>query len=283
MTDYTYCKIQRLDEFASMEVVDVAFQTEIFPRHFHDTFTLGLVTRGSRAVEQNKEVHVAPAGSVILIAPGVIHAGYGLDQTGWRNVMLYPSAKMLSVLLDDADLSDVHFMSPVIRDRQADSVMRELIATLLSNDSRLRRETIFAEAGRYLLGQYSTLDLRNKTSPVPSSRLIARACDYLHAHFRENIALEQLAEIARCSRLQLIEQFNRHVGMPPHSYQIQLRVQLAQQLLRRGQPIVEVAAECGFFDQSHLNRHFKKHVGLPPTYYRSPRRIGIAAHHSALS
>jgi len=277
MSDYTYCRIQRLDEFASMEVVDVAFQTEVFPKHFHDTFTLGLVTRGRRAVEQNKHVHIAPVGSVILIAPGVIHAGYGLDQQGWRNVMLYPSAQTLSALLDDADLSDVHFLSPVVRNRQAESVMRELIATLLSNDSRLRRETIFSEAGRYLLGQYSTLDLCKTTSAVPSSRLIARARDYLQAHFRDNIALEQLAEIARCSRLQLIEQFNRQVGMPPHSYQIQLRVQLAQHLLRRGQPIAEVAAECGFFDQSHLNRHFKKHVGLPPTYYRSPRRIGVVA------
>jgi AraC-like DNA-binding protein/quercetin dioxygenase-like cupin family protein len=278
MTDYTHCKIERLDEFASMEVVDVAFHTESFPKHFHETFNFGLVTRGRRVVEQNNQEYIAAVGSVILIAPGTIHAGRGLDCDGWRNVMLYPTVSALSTVLDGADLSEAYFPVPVIQDSDAESLMQVLIATLLSNTSRLHRETVFAQAGRYFLQRFSTVALpRKRSSDAPSPCDIARALEYLQENFRDNIALETLAAIARCSRLKLIEQFNRQVGMAPHSYQIQLRVQLAQHLLRRGYPIAEVAAECGFFDQSHLNRHFKKHVGLPPAYYRSPRSIGVSS------
>jgi AraC-like DNA-binding protein len=282
MASHTHCRIHRLNEFASMEIVDIGGYQQIQPKHFHETFTLGLVTRGSGVFEQNNETYPVFKGSVISTAPGTVHASCATDPGGSRHFVLYPSAQLLATILDGTDLSDAYFPNPVIRERQAEVVMQELIVTLLSNDLQLQRETVFSEAVHYLFGRYLTVDLGRAASLVaPSARLIARARDYLRENFRDNIALEKLAAIAQCSRFQLIEQFNRQIGMPPHSYQIQLRLQLAQHLLRRGEPIVEVAAECGFFDQSHLTRHFKRLVGLPPSYYRRPNRVSRPLHFSA--
>jgi AraC-like DNA-binding protein len=41
----------------------------------------------------------------------------------------------------------------------------------------------------------------------------------------------------------------------------------ARRLLRRGEPIAEVAADVGFVDQSHLTRQFQRVMGTTPARY----------------
>ncbi len=48
------------------------------------------------------------------------------------------------------------------------------------------------------------------------------------------------------------------MGLPPHAWLVQARLQKARQLLKQGVQIVMVAQQCGFSDQSHFNRHFKR-------------------------
>ncbi|MNW13279.1 Virulence regulon transcriptional activator VirF [compost metagenome] len=59
--------------------------------------------------------------------------------------------------------------------------------------------------------------------------------------------------------------------MTPHAYQIQRRLLLARQLIRRGMTLADAAAASGFADQSHMTRLFVR------TYGVSPRRYALAA------
>lgn len=61
--------------------------------------------------------------------------------------------------------------------------------------------------------------------------------------------------------------FQRHVGLPPHAYQVMMRIQRAKKLMRLGVRLADVAADTGFTDQSHLHRHFKKMMGITPGRY----------------
>jgi transcriptional regulator GlxA family with amidase domain len=65
--------------------------------------------------------------------------------------------------------------------------------------------------------------------------------------------------------------FREHVGVPPHRYQIGLRIDRAKTLLAGGTSIASAAAAVGFADQAHLSRHFRRHVGLPPGRYGQER------------
>jgi AraC-like DNA-binding protein len=49
-----------------------------------------------------------------------------------------------------------------------------------------------------------------------------------------------------------------------HAYQVQRRVALARRLIAQGQPLAEVAAACGFADQSHMTRQFVRKYGVSP-------------------
>ncbi len=66
----------------------------------------------------------------------------------------------------------------------------------------------------------------------------------------------------------LISLFKRATGIPPHRFQIGIRVDLARRLLPSGAPLSLIAASSGFADQSHLNRHFKRQYGVTPGEFR---------------
>lgn len=77
--------------------------------------------------------------------------------------------------------------------------------------------------------------------------------------------LAELASLARCSRSQLVRACRRHWRQSPGERLRALRLERALALLRTStHTIAEVAALCGFADQSHLTRVLRQNVGVTP-------------------
>lgn len=87
-----------------------------------------------------------------------------------------------------------------------------------------------------------------------------------------NVDLAALARETGMSRFRALRVFKRWYGLPPHAYQLRVRVGLVQKSLRSGSRPAEAAAEYGFVDQSHLTRHFRRLLGVTPAVYA---RAGI--------
>jgi len=82
-----------------------------------------------------------------------------------------------------------------------------------------------------------------------------------------HVDLDTLAQRAGLSRFQALRAFKQRYGLPPHAYQLCLRMNLARRLLVEGAPAADVAQRCGFADQSHFNRHFKRFNAVTPMQY----------------
>jgi AraC family transcriptional regulator len=92
-----------------------------------------------------------------------------------------------------------------------------------------------------------------------------RALEYIEAHLDGDPSIAQLADECELSVGHFARAFRRSLGVPPHRWLIQRRVELAKKLLTHGKlSIADIALACGFVDQSHLSRVFAKHVGLTP-------------------
>ncbi|MEK6345830.1 MAG: AraC family transcriptional regulator [Burkholderia sp.] len=102
-----------------------------------------------------------------------------------------------------------------------------------------------------------------------ATRAVQRALDFIEACFAEPISLTDLAEAAGLSVSRFAARFSTEVGVSPQQYVRIVRVRQAQRLLRRGVSPSVVAAEVGFFDQSHLCRHFKRVLGRTPREWLS--------------
>jgi AraC-like DNA-binding protein len=111
---------------------------------------------------------------------------------------------------------------------------------------------------------------RNSKTP----RAIERAKHYLHDNFNQTVSLDQLVALTTLSRFHLVRAFARHTGIPPHAYQLKLRIERGCVLLRAGVTAAEVASQVGFADQSHFTRHFKRIWHLTPTQYARMHAAG---------
>ena len=93
--------------------------------------------------------------------------------------------------------------------------------------------------------------------------------------------MRALAEELGWSHRRLIARFREQVGLPPKIMGRILRFDRVTQLLLdvEGPRLAEVAYECGYYDQAHLNRDFRDFAGTTPGDYlarRLPQGGGVA-------
>jgi AraC-like DNA-binding protein len=74
-----------------------------------------------------------------------------------------------------------------------------------------------------------------------------------------------------CSRKHLAARFREHVGLPPKVYARMLRFRRASDLVGASRSLAEIAAECGYYDQAHLDRDVREFAGMTPSAYLAER------------
>jgi len=102
-------------------------------------------------------------------------------------------------------------------------------------------------------------------------RAVADALAHIHANYARELPLNEIAAAAHLSPFHLARLFKQSLGVSPHQYLIQLRVNSARWLLSAGsgeRSLAELANAVGFADQSHLTRHFKRVLGVTPGQFR---------------
>ena len=82
-------------------------------------------------------------------------------------------------------------------------------------------------------------------------------------------SLEDIAREAKFSRFHFLRRFSDLVGRTPKQFLVSCQIHEAKRLLVR-QPgaISQIAADCGFAEQSHFANRFRETTGLTPTRWR---------------
>jgi AraC family transcriptional regulator len=96
-----------------------------------------------------------------------------------------------------------------------------------------------------------------------------RATEILRAKVRGIVTLKEVARECGLSVGYFSHAFRRTLGVSPHRWLTEQRVVLSKEKLRDDRlSLSDVAAECGFSDQSHLARAFRRTVGVSPGAWR---------------
>jgi AraC-like DNA-binding protein len=261
----------RLPEAAALECLSARFRRHAYAPHTHESYVIGTIVAGCETFRIGGTRHYAGPGEFCLIEPGVVHDGAPAGD-GFAYRISYPSEAVLRGAAEDAGegrpFVAPRFASPVVRD-----------AALAAH---------FAAAHRLAEAEGATLEVQERLLEVFTGLLrrhgggaatphggaeeegpVARALDYLDAHFAAGVDLVHLARVAGVPRTRLIRAMRRQTGLTPHAWLTDRRVRAARAMLAAGAAPADAAAACGFCDQSHLSRAFKPRIGVAPGAYRA--------------
>ncbi len=99
--------------------------------------------------------------------------------------------------------------------------------------------------------------------------LVVRAQQLINERACDGLTVDSLADLLGVSKRTLEVQYSRIYSTPPGEEIRRMKVERAQHLLRETHERVgEIAASCGFLEQSKFCRFFKRETGLTPTQYR---------------
>ncbi|QBD77843.1 AraC family transcriptional regulator [Ktedonosporobacter rubrisoli] len=256
----------RYPEHENLEIMHATYFTHAFAPHSHSYFATSIIDRGVGTIWYRGTTHLAPAGSLVLLNPGEVHTGQVYSKNGWAYRALYPHMELIRSIagnITERFAKSYFFPNPIITDPEIASFLHRLHAALVNEASTLERES-------WLLWSYTALLTRYAECPLslPSGRkepqAVKLAREYIEAHFAQNISLSQLASLTGLTSYHLVRVFHNTMGLPPHAYLNQIRLMQAKNLLLAGTPIISVASETGFTDQSHLTRRFKRVYGITP-------------------
>ena len=260
----------RDDALPFIEARAIADGREVcYSRHSHAHFSIGAITAGrSTYLHEHAQFEVS-AGTVVLMNPGDVHACNPIDDQPWSYLMLYVETSWLTDLQHQLGFAEDQefrrFAITHLHDASLFAGLSELYAVLVDEQQDILRK--HSAAVEFFTDVQQRLNPIDQPLREPNFKL-QRAADYIRDHCTQLLKLEDICAAAQLSPSYLIRAYKQHYRMTPHAFLLNQRIQFAQEQLRNGKLIADVAIAAGFADQAHFQRVFKQHLAATPGQYR---------------
>ena len=243
----------------------IAIDEYALPFHFHDSYQFDAMIEGTRLCRLQRGTLTCAAGRLCVIHPGEGHAVRLASVACTFRTMHVDPERLREAYEKITGRRDLPTFSFEIRNEATVKLFLAAHRAMESGDRFEADCALAAFLGGLILHHAGSREWQR--DPASHARL-RLACAYVEAHLTESISLENLAAAVGISKYYLVRQFTQAFGLPPHAYQIRLRIARARELLARALTVKCVSAELGFADQSHFGRHFRKATGLTPAEYQ---------------
>ncbi len=129
------------------------------------------------------------------------------------------------------------------------------------------------EVALVLLGRQKDLSFSGETAASRSSRECELVRRYIDNHFKENLTLDQLAQLAHLNKYYLAHAFRAEFGTSPINYLISRRIEESRFLLRETDHTLSLISQMlGFSSLSYFSQCFRRVEGVSPMEYRKKNR-----------
>ena len=275
-------EITRLTDKDCYHLVERHKKQHTYPLHRHGEMELNFVENcsGNRRIIGDS-IEVIDCYDLVLMGGGLEHTWeqYECQSNDIREVTIHFSRDLFS----DAFLSKTHLKPLADLISKADVGVAFGMKAIMHNYDRLN-ELVNMEPGFYSVMKFIELmyelsltsDYRllstsafAHTTMTTDSRRVQKVKDYIDANFKDDIRLQELADLANMTPTAFSRFFKLRTGKSISEYIIDVRLGHAARMLADStMAVVEICYRCGFNNISNFNRIFKRKKGLTPTDFR---------------
>lgn len=246
--------------------------------HWHNEFEFVFVESGEVSCDIGSTHFMLLPGQAIMINSRVLHRFQSESDAIIPNFLFNPS-----FIAPAESLIYEKYVSPVLSSTLEYFIFQDDIAwqshaldliknTIFLQDTDLNRElavSIHIQQLWMLLLENLTLKSSDNKAAVISRTRLHLMMQYIHTHYSENIALEDIAASAAIGKGTALHLFQENIKITPVNYLIGYRLKQAALLLSGTEKkITVISSETGFNNVDHFCRSFKKIYGITPTDYR---------------
>jgi AraC-like DNA-binding protein len=232
--------------------------------HLHNTFTIGMMRRGTAQFQIRGKTYSASPGDLFLIHPFEVHSG-GDSIDGIEYDVIYPNAELMSDVarMSPKEREFPYFDCGVIQNSSRTGMLFDAVAAYEADDHRPKSSVAIEQA---LCGIFGRRARDVRTTGLPQSEYLAvqAACELLQDFHDEPVDFVELAQRVGFSRYHFIRVFQKATGLTPGAFLRQIRLSRARDLIAQGGDLADVAADVGFADQAHMTREFRRTYGFTP-------------------
>jgi AraC-like DNA-binding protein len=190
-------------------------------------------------------------------------------------VRFYLPAATLDRLADDQGaprVPNLRTTLPQVRDPVMQGLALSLLPALQAPDTgstRFLDSVALAFHAHVMRGYGGTPGSGRATSPGLAPWQIRRVRAVVDASPEADPSVAALAAACRLSQSHFARGFTASMGMPPHKWLVNRRIERAKALLLGGrEELSQIALACGFGDQGHFTRVFGRSEGESPGRWR---------------
>lgn len=241
--------------------MEARFAQHAFDPHRHDTYAFGYTLTGVQAFRYEGAERASLAGQVFVLHPDELHDGHAGTEDGFRYRILYVEPRLIQAALGGG--RPLPFLRGAISlDGRMTAAIAAALEDLEAPIEELQRDQLLLDLAEALAASDASSRPRRI---LPRHQAALRAArERLDEAIEQPVTSEELEALSGLSRYELARQFRSALGTSPYRYLAQRRLDRARAAIREGLPLAEVAAACGFADQSHMTRQFKKTYGMSP-------------------
>ncbi|MFA7263434.1 MAG: AraC family transcriptional regulator [Caulobacter sp.] len=242
----------------AVDRIEARFSGAAYAPHRHDTYAIGVTLGGVQSFDYRGETRHSLPGQLVVLHPDELHDGRAGDGAAFRYRTAYIRPADLQQVLGGRTLP---FIDGGL---SSDPRLADAVDALLADYDRPLTGLEYQDA---LVGIAAALEAASGGVAVirRANREAAQAArDYIEACLDETFSLAELEQATGHDRWRLSRDFRAMFGASPYRYLILRRLEKARGLLLDGRSGADVAAACGFADQSHFGRLFRKTWGLTP-------------------
>jgi AraC-like DNA-binding protein len=128
-----------------------------------------------------------------------------------------------------------------------------------------------------IVGLMGTTKTLKRADDLPESYMKFRhAVEYIQENISAPISIAKLSSASNLSASQFRKRFRGLFGLSPNEFILRTRLQRAARLLKgTDDPLIRIALDCGFGDQSYFTKRFRDFFGVTPRRYRLTAPRGI--------
>ncbi len=260
-------------EHQNISILSATMSDFTYARHSHEEYSLGVTLKGRQDFFCRDRFYKSSPGRVMIFNPEDVHDGHSGGEQSLEYVMLYihpnqlcPWFKCLGYKETRLRIKDTVLVDPLLRNQ-----ILTFAQSIKTNQlSSLEFESAQLYLARLLISHQGNIDPIRLPSRIDT--LVTKAKGYILENLNNDLSIDQIAESVNLSKFHFIRMFREQLGITPHQYILNCRINTAGKALERGMNVTQAALDSGFSDASHLNRNFKKVFGITPKQFQSQCR-----------